>query len=595
MSLLSFRAGRARAAAIAFFVLVVSLLALLPTGAGAAQTLADARWFERRLADGVVWRFYLFDDLFGAKQSISYVDADLNNPNVSIEFPYLASSRQKTSAMVPGQFPGAAAGINGTYFDTTGSGGHRTYLRVNNVEVPPGGALFSAWGYNGALALDTMGTASMPLKPAGGWVDDLVHPDIMACGPMLIISNVVQSASFTSIGSHCTGRNPRSAVGLTATNHLILLTADGRTDMAAGMTCEELAQTMAQLNCPNALNLDGGGSTTLWGRGEPYSGVLNFPSDNSAYDHAGERSCSNAIAVLAPAAAPALWDGRLVSKSFAGSMLTGSEQTVMLTYQNIGTQTWTAGSTTLTTARPAGHASPFFKSDAWTSSSTPVLMSPASVAPGQNATFTFALKAPSVPTTTVYNEFFQLDQAGIGRIGPSDSDAWMRVVVEPPATGGASFYVESRSGGQNYAWYTDSGMADSGTNCTATGATGNIGMRYGSTYRSVAGAKSATVAPNFPGAGDYKVYVAWGSGSSRQNPITYTVNHTGGASKFLVDQTAISNTWIQLGTTPFNFNVGYGGTVVMSNADIDVSGSMYTGAFKFEFVPPARVADWSLY
>ena len=432
--------------------------------------------------------------------------------------------------------------------------------------------------------------------PTGGWANDTTHPDIMACGPILIVNSAVQSASFTSIGSHCTGRNPRSAVGVTTDHHLILLAVDGRTDMAAGMTCEELAQTMAQLACPNALNLDGGGSTTAWGRGEPYSGVLNYPSDNGAYDHAGERSCSNAIAIVAPVApAVAAWDGRLVSKSFSGSMLIGSEQTATFTYQNIGAQTWTAADTLLTTARPTAHASPFFDSETWTSTTTPVLMTPASVPAGQTATFSFVLKAPGVATTTIYNEFFQLTQRGVGRIGPADSEGWMRVAVEPPSTGGATFLVESRSGGQNYAWYSDSGMADSGSNCTATSATGNIGMRYGSTYRSVAGAKSATVAPNFPGAGSYKVSVVWGSGSSRQNPITYTVNHSGGSDKFLVDQTASSNTWIQLGAAPFPFAVGYGGTVVMSNSDIDVSGSMYAGAVKFEFVPAAGVGDWMLY
>ena len=105
------------------WTLLGAAMAAAPLRLWAAQTLADADWFERRLADGVVWKFYLFDDLFGSKQSVSYIDADLNNPNVAVELPYLASSRQKTSTMVPGQFAGAAAGLNGTYFDTTGTGG----------------------------------------------------------------------------------------------------------------------------------------------------------------------------------------------------------------------------------------------------------------------------------------------------------------------------------------------------------------------------------------------------------------------------------------------------------------------------------------
>jgi hypothetical protein len=172
----------------------------------AQQTLADADWFERDLGVGVVWRHYLFDNLFGSKQSVSYIDVDLGNPSVSVQFPYLATSRQRTSSMIQAQFPDSVAGINGTYFDTTGTGGHLTYLWINGTEIPPGGALFSPWGYEGALALDASDNASIEEIPSGGWSNDSTHPDIMACGPLLIVDSVIPSAYLTSIGSHCTSR-----------------------------------------------------------------------------------------------------------------------------------------------------------------------------------------------------------------------------------------------------------------------------------------------------------------------------------------------------------------------------------------------------
>ncbi|HNT36905.1 MAG TPA: phosphodiester glycosidase family protein, partial [bacterium] len=257
-------------------ILLFALLVLVSgfPRAHAQQTLADADWFEREVGVGVVWRQYLFDSLFNSKQTVSYLDVDLNNPNVSVQFPYLPSSRQRTSAMIPSQFSGSVGGINGTYFDTSGTGGHVTYLRVNGSVIPPGGSLFSPWGYEGALALNASDVASIQRIPSGGWANNVTHPDIMACGPLLIVDGTIPSAYLTSIGSHCTSRHPRSAVGITADYHLILLVADGRTEMADGMTCEELAQVMAQLGCPNALNLDGGGSSTLWGAGEQYNGVL---------------------------------------------------------------------------------------------------------------------------------------------------------------------------------------------------------------------------------------------------------------------------------------------------------------------------------
>ncbi len=559
------------------------VLCTLITGSiPAEQTLADADWFERELGSGVVWRHYLFDDLFNSMQSVSYIEIDLTNPAVSVEIPYLAASRQKISSMIPSQFPEAVAGINGTYFDTT-TGGHRTYLRIDGTEIPPGSSLFPEWGYEGALALDALETSSMEEMPTGGWSNNTTHPDIIACGPLLIIDGTIPTAHLESIGSHCTARHPRSAIGITSDNHLILLTVDGRTEMASGMTCQELAEVMQQLGCTDALNMDGGGSTTLWGDGELYSGILNYPSDNGLYDHEGERSCSNAIAVESTAPSLTTWDARLTSKIFSPMMESDSQQTVTLTYDNIGTATWTVTETKLVLARPETRTSDLYDAATWYSPSQPALMTPETVAHGETATFSFVLNAPPVSTTAVYNEHFMLTQDGVGRIGPADSEAWMKITVQPPVSPGETFIVESRSGGQNYGWYSDSGMANSGANCTAPGCTGNIGTRYGSTYRSVAGSKHATVAPDFPEAAYYKVYVAWGDGSSRRTPITYHINHSGGSEKFHVDQTSTANTWVQLATVAYHFDEGLNGTVVMTNEDIDVSGSMYAGAVKFEY------------
>ena len=577
----------ARVHGVVLRIAVALVVCILVPAVVPGQNLAEADWFERELGAGVAWRHYLFDDLFGSTQSVSYVEVDLGNPDVSVGFPYLASARQRVSSMIPSQVVEPVAGINGTYFDTS-VGGHRTYLRVGGTEIPPGSELFSPWGYEGALALDVSGGPAVEEMPAGGWAYDTAHPDIMGCGPLLIVVGVIPSAHFGSIGSHCTSRHPRSAVGVTPDDRLILLTVDGRTELAAGMTCQELAEVMWELGCMDALNLDGGGSTTLWGEGEPYNGVLNFPSDNGFYDRAGERSCSNAIAVESTPPSPREWDGRVTGKVFSPIMDPGALQTVRLVYVNIGTATWSDADTGIVVARPATRASVFRDAATWPSPSQPAFMSPSTVGPGESAVFDFVLTAPEVSRTTVYDEHFMLIRAGSGRFGPSDSEAWMRLVVQPPLAPGETFLVESRIGGHNSAWYSDSGMANSSASCTAPGCTAGIGGRYGSTYRSVAGLKRATVAPDFPEAGLYKVYVAWGAGNSRRTPITYHVAHARGADTFHVDQTAVANTWVQLGTAAFLFEPGRGGRVEMTNEDIDISGSMFAGAVKFEYQEAAE-------
>lgn len=87
-----------------------------------------------------------------------------------------------------------------------------------------------------------------------------------------------------------TARHPRTAIGISEDRErLFLVTVDGRQLASAGMSLYELASLMADLGAWDALNLDGGGSTTLVAGTE----VANLPSDPT-----GERPVSNAILLL---------------------------------------------------------------------------------------------------------------------------------------------------------------------------------------------------------------------------------------------------------------------------------------------------------
>ena len=71
------------------------------------------------------------------------------------------------------------------------------------------------------------------------------------------------------------GRHPRAALGL-APGRLVAVACDGRSRRDAGLTLEELARLLATSACHTALNLDGGGSTSLVSggrlRNRPYAG-----------------------------------------------------------------------------------------------------------------------------------------------------------------------------------------------------------------------------------------------------------------------------------------------------------------------------------
>lgn len=70
-------------------------------------------------------------------------------------------------------------------------------------------------------------------------------------------------------------RHPRTALGVMQDGKLLLITVDGRQESSSGVSLTELAGIMKRYGAVNAINLDGGGSTTMVVGG----GVINTPSD----------------------------------------------------------------------------------------------------------------------------------------------------------------------------------------------------------------------------------------------------------------------------------------------------------------------------
>lgn len=112
-------------------------------------------------------------------------------------------------------------------------------------------------------------------------------------GPAIVLNGKVdvrhaeEKMSKSSLLKH-----PRTAVGFTKDkNTIYLVTVDGRQPrLSVGVTLDELAKYMLQLGCWAALNLDGGGSTSMVVNGK----VVNHPSDIW-----GPRSVANSLLVVA--------------------------------------------------------------------------------------------------------------------------------------------------------------------------------------------------------------------------------------------------------------------------------------------------------
>ena len=69
-------------------------------------------------------------------------------------------------------------------------------------------------------------------------------------------------------------RHPRTAIGFTKDNKIILFVCEGRSERAAGLTLPQMAKILQEIGCEEALNLDGGGSSCMLINGKE----VNYPS-----------------------------------------------------------------------------------------------------------------------------------------------------------------------------------------------------------------------------------------------------------------------------------------------------------------------------
>ncbi|MEU9509553.1 phosphodiester glycosidase family protein [Micromonospora sp. NPDC048170] len=129
-------------------------------------------------------------------------------------------------------------------------------------------------------------TVAYQPKPADG---STLHAAVGG-SHVLVRDGVVQSIADASLA-------PRTSVGFSADGRrMIMLTVDGRQVDSRGVTLTEMGRMMAELGAHHALNLDGGGSSTLLAREPGAAGVQveNNPSDGS------ERAVPNGLAIYAP-------------------------------------------------------------------------------------------------------------------------------------------------------------------------------------------------------------------------------------------------------------------------------------------------------
>jgi Phosphodiester glycosidase len=145
------------------------------------------------------------------------------------------------------------------------------------VPIPANGFLLVARGAGRSLLMDkTQAGFSVTMTSGAADPGTEAYPHILGGGPLLIQEgkNVLDGKRERFQPDVLVGAAPRTLLGRRADGTILLVTVDGRQTEAKGMTLEEATNFMQSLGAVDALNLDGGGSTTFYLGGK----VRNQPS-----------------------------------------------------------------------------------------------------------------------------------------------------------------------------------------------------------------------------------------------------------------------------------------------------------------------------
>ena len=250
--------------------------------------IVKADWKITTTADGLTHKQAQIKGLFNSVQSINLIEI----PRASKRKIGIAGNEGMKRTSQQATEKGAVAAINGTYYNMK-EGNSVCFYKIGDtvIDTTTDGEFKSR--VNGAIRekrgkieiIEWSKPIEQSYKKSKGTV--------LASGPIML-DNGKRSDWSACSKSFIETRHPRSAIYTKGDGTVVFITVDGRSaGNADGMSIPELAYLVKILGGYDAINLDGGGSTTLWFKGAPDNGVLNYPTDNKLFDHAGERSVSN--------------------------------------------------------------------------------------------------------------------------------------------------------------------------------------------------------------------------------------------------------------------------------------------------------------
>ncbi|MCC6807145.1 MAG: phosphodiester glycosidase family protein [Deltaproteobacteria bacterium] len=249
-----------------------------------ARVYPSARVTWTDVARGVRWGRGSFNEA-GGFSVLNLLDVDATQ-GARVELVDNGACKKLGAVNLPAR---AVAATNAGFF--TGSCAPDGLLRVSGTTIE------AAKGSQHAIGLQADGSATYE-KPAAGSaftqapsaVGSFGYFDLRSATPLI-------DEDGTTFGRV---RHPRTVIH-SAPLRLGLFTLDGRSDAGLGATFTHLQSVLAGVGAKQGLNLDGGGSSAMWVKGEPMGGIVNYPSDSTTVVHGGVRAVRSLAVVFADA------------------------------------------------------------------------------------------------------------------------------------------------------------------------------------------------------------------------------------------------------------------------------------------------------
>ena len=278
------------------YLMLINLLAIAQVVNSDSLLLINGKWQTQKYKGKISTKIIHFNrcELFKSNQSIQIIEIKPKS-KYKFDLAYQTKSLITLDSFV--KIQKAIAGINGTFFDVK-NGGSMDFIRSNhqiinaNFLYPTGKR---AEHQKGAILIKEDKLRISNWDGTSDWETLLDAEDVMLSGPVLRINNQDIALANNAFNAD---RAPRSLIGIKNDGTVLFICIDGRTIESEGITIKEEQDLVRWLGCKDAINLDGGGSSTLFLKNATENGIINHPSDNKIFDHYGQRKIANAILLV---------------------------------------------------------------------------------------------------------------------------------------------------------------------------------------------------------------------------------------------------------------------------------------------------------